>query len=62
MRCAVKWRWPPVKLIKKRDKAANTVFLRETDKTSVIYVLFWVKEGVSVGFVGLKCTLSLRWP
>ena len=25
-----------------RLMAAKTVFLRETDKTSVVYVLFWV--------------------
>ena len=40
------------------------MFLREPDKTGVVYmyVLFWVQEGVSRGFVKLKCAMSLRRP
>ena len=38
------------------------MFLRETNTTRVVYVLFGVQEGVSGDFVGLKLTLSLMPP
>ena len=48
------------------EQSANytikTGFLRESDKTSVVYVLFWVYEGVCGCFGGLKYALSLMRP